>query len=82
MSAEPSLEVTLGRVVLTARQSVLCALQQIFKSSQYGSQRERLHQTAQGLGNDGVQTLEKARLLMASSRRLMVDVRVGTVAGW
>ena len=82
VSAEPLLEVVLGRVVLTARQSVLCALQQILKPLQHGSQRERLHQAAQGLSNSGVQTLEKARLLMASSRRLMVDVRVGTGAGW
>ena len=80
VSAEPLLEVTLGCVALTARQSALCALQQIFKPPQQGSQHERLHQAAQGLSNDGMQTLEKARLLMASSHRLMVDVRVGTAA--
>ena len=80
VSAEPLLEVTLGRVVLTARQSVLCALQQVFKPPQQGSQHESLYQAAQGLGNDGVQTLEKARLVMTSSHRLMVDVRVSTVA--
>ncbi len=82
VTAEPLLEVNLGRVALTARQSVLCALQKIFKAPPQGSQRERLYQAALGLGSDGVQTLEKARLLMAGSHRLMVDVRVGTVADW